>query len=64
MNYSMNCSLAVVCVVSMQTLLRTFRCLHFSRKHISAYALERNEEKRAILMNSTAEIVPDPEMLS
>ncbi|KAG1839507.1 hypothetical protein F4604DRAFT_1835897 [Suillus subluteus] len=31
--------------VSVQTLLRTFRRLHLNRKHISAYALERNEEK-------------------
>ncbi|KAG2359199.1 hypothetical protein BDR07DRAFT_1415761 [Suillus spraguei] len=30
---------------------------------ISAYALERNEELRAIFMNSIAEIAPDPEML-
>ncbi|KAG1869564.1 hypothetical protein F4604DRAFT_1774029 [Suillus subluteus] len=49
--------------VSVQTLLRTFRRLHLNRKHISAYALERNEEKRAIFMNSIAEIAPDPEML-
>ncbi|KAG2355006.1 hypothetical protein BDR07DRAFT_1304378, partial [Suillus spraguei] len=49
--------------VSVQTLLRTFRQLHLNRKHISAYALEWNKEKRAIFMNSIAEIVPDPEML-
>ncbi|KAG1736184.1 hypothetical protein EDB19DRAFT_1637925 [Suillus lakei] len=49
--------------VSVQTLLRTFRRLHLNRKHISTYALEQNEEKCAISMNSIAEIVPDPEML-
>lgn len=50
-------------LVSLQTLLRTFSQLHFKRKRISAYALERNEEKRAIFMNSIANIAPDPEML-
>ncbi|KAG1732003.1 uncharacterized protein EDB91DRAFT_1058389 [Suillus paluster] len=49
--------------VSVQTLLRTFWRLHLNCKHISTYALERNEEKCAIFMNSIAEIVPDPEML-
>ncbi|KAG2090022.1 uncharacterized protein F5147DRAFT_586880 [Suillus discolor] len=49
--------------VSVQTLLHTFRWLHLSRKCISAYALEWNEEKCAIFMNSIAEIAPDPEML-
>ncbi|KAG0693239.1 hypothetical protein DFH29DRAFT_408101 [Suillus ampliporus] len=49
--------------VSVQTLLRTFRRLHLNCKHISAYALERNKEKRVIFMNSIAEIAPDPEML-
>ncbi|KIK35734.1 hypothetical protein CY34DRAFT_95571 [Suillus luteus UH-Slu-Lm8-n1] len=50
-------------LVSLQTLLRTFSQLHFKRKHISAYAFERNEEKHAIFMNSIANIAPDPEML-
>ncbi|KAG1819195.1 uncharacterized protein BJ212DRAFT_1202344, partial [Suillus subaureus] len=48
---------------SLQTLLCTFLWLHFKRKCISAYALKQNEEKRAIFMNSIANIAPDPEML-
>jgi transposase len=49
--------------VSLQTLLRTFQRLHINRKCISAYALERNEDQRAIYMNNIAEVAPDPEML-
>ncbi|KAG1780325.1 hypothetical protein EV702DRAFT_964437 [Suillus placidus] len=47
-------------LVSVQTLLRTFRRLHLNCKHISAYALEWNEEKCALFMNNIAEIAPDP----
>ncbi|KAG1861935.1 hypothetical protein C8R48DRAFT_603889 [Suillus tomentosus] len=49
--------------VSIPTLFRTFCWLHVNRKCISAYALERNKELRAMFMNSIAEIAPDPEML-
>jgi hypothetical protein len=49
--------------VSVHTLLRTLRRLLYSRKDISARALERNEEHRAIFMNTIGEIAPDPEML-
>ncbi|KAG1868112.1 hypothetical protein C8R48DRAFT_598916 [Suillus tomentosus] len=49
--------------VSIHTLFRTLRRLHYSHKTISARALERDEERRAIFMNHIAEIAPDPEML-
>ncbi|KAG2366206.1 hypothetical protein BDR07DRAFT_1480454 [Suillus spraguei] len=49
--------------VSLQTLLRTLRRLHYSHKSISSRALERDEERRAIFMNHIAEIAPDPKML-
>ncbi|KIK36705.1 hypothetical protein CY34DRAFT_45870, partial [Suillus luteus UH-Slu-Lm8-n1] len=49
--------------VSVHTLFRTLHRLHYSHKNISARALERDEERRAIFMNNIAEIAPDPEML-
>jgi hypothetical protein len=49
--------------VSVHTLFRTLHRLQYSHKSISARALERDEERRAIFMNNIAEIAPDPEML-
>src|SRR5882762_7845199 len=49
--------------VSLPTLTRTLRQLHFTHKDISGKALERNDRLRAIYMNRIADLVPDPEML-
>ncbi|KDQ06671.1 hypothetical protein BOTBODRAFT_86145, partial [Botryobasidium botryosum FD-172 SS1] len=49
--------------VSLTTVFRTLRRLHFSNKAISAQALERNEIQRAHFMNRIGAEVPDPEML-
>jgi transposase len=49
--------------VSITTLLRTLRRLHFSRKCVSIRALERNDLVRSAYMNHIADIVPDPNML-
>jgi len=49
--------------VSVPTLLRTLRQLHFSRKCISAKALERNDLERSIYMNRIAELITDPAQL-
>ncbi|KAF8957941.1 hypothetical protein BDZ97DRAFT_1627647, partial [Flammula alnicola] len=48
---------------SVQTLLRSLRRLHFSRKSVSIQALERNDIDRSIYMNTFAELVSDPAML-
>ena len=50
-------------VVSIPTLLRSLRRLHFSRKSVSIHALERNDLDRAIYMNHFAELVTDPAMV-
>jgi transposase len=50
-------------VVSIPTLLRSLRRLHFCRKSISVRALERNDLDRLIYMNKFAEMVSDPAML-
>jgi transposase len=50
-------------VVSIPTLLRSLRRLHFSRKFASICALERNDMDRAIYMNNFAEMVTDPAMV-
>jgi transposase len=50
-------------VVSVPTLLRSLRRLHFSRKSVSIRALERNDMDRAIYMNHFAEMVTDPAMI-
>jgi transposase len=49
--------------VSIPTLTRTLRRLHFTHKDVSGKALERNDRLRAIYMNRIADLVPDPEML-
>jgi len=49
--------------VSVQTLLRSLRRLHFSRKSVSIHALERNDMDRSIYMNTFAELVTDPAMV-
>jgi hypothetical protein len=49
--------------VSISTLLRTLRRLHFSRKCVSARALERNDTLRSAYWNRIADVVPDPNML-
>ena len=49
--------------VSIPTLTRTLRCLHFTHKDVSGKALERNDRRRAIYMNRVAEIMTDPEQL-
>ena len=47
----------------MPTLCRTLRHLAFTRKVISARALERDDLARSAFMNSIADEVPDPRML-
>ena len=49
--------------VSVPTLLRSLRRLHFSRKFVSICALERNDMDHAIYMNHFAEMVTDPAMV-
>jgi len=50
-------------VVSIPTLLRSLRRLHFSRKSVSIRALERNDLDRSMYMNRFAEMVSDPAMV-
>jgi transposase len=49
--------------VSVPTLTRTLRRLHFTHKDVSGKALKRNERHHAIYMNRIAELVTDPNML-
>ena len=49
--------------VSISTLMRTLRRLHFSNKRVSVKALERDELRRAVFMNRIGAEVPDPWML-
>lgn len=49
--------------VSISTLLRTLRLLHFSRKCVSVEAIERNDLDRSVFMNRIADLVPRPDML-
>ena len=49
--------------ISVPTLLRTLRRIHFSHKDVSIRALERNEMDRAIYMNRFSELVSDPAMV-
>jgi transposase len=49
--------------VSVPTLFRTLRRIHFSRKDVSIHALERNDMDRAIYMNNFANLVSDPAMV-
>jgi len=50
-------------VVSIPTLLRSLRRLHFSQKSVSIHALERNDLDHSIYMNQFAEMVSDPAMV-
>ncbi|KAF5317766.1 hypothetical protein D9619_012502 [Psilocybe cf. subviscida] len=49
--------------VSIPTLLRAIRRIHFSRKSLSIRALERNDLNRSIYMNTFASLVSDPWMV-
>ncbi|KAF7372044.1 Tc1-mariner class transposase [Mycena venus] len=49
--------------VSIATLLRTLRRLHFSRKCVSPRALQRNDTLRSAYWIRIADLVPDPNML-
>jgi transposase len=49
--------------VSLATITRTLRRLHFTHKDVPGRALERNDRHRAVYMNWIVDLVPDPEML-
>jgi hypothetical protein len=49
--------------ISITTLLRTLRRLHYSRKGVSARALERDDLLRSAFMNRVADKVMNPDML-
>jgi transposase len=49
--------------VSVPTLFRTLRRLHFSHKRISRRALERNDLERSMFMNNIAGLITDPAQL-
>jgi len=49
--------------ISITTLLRALRRLHYSRKVISAHALERDDLLRSAFMHRIADEVPNPNML-
>jgi hypothetical protein len=49
--------------VSIPTLTRTLRRLHFTNKDVSGWALEQNDELWAMYMNHIADVVTDPNML-
>jgi len=49
--------------ISVSTLLRTLRRIHFSNKDVSVRALEHNDMDRAIYMNRFAEQIHDPAMV-
>ena len=49
--------------VSLPTLTRTLKRMGFTRKSVSANALERNDLLHAAFMNRVADEVPDPDML-
>ena len=49
--------------VSVSTLLRTLRHIHFSHKHISIRALERNDREWSAYMNHIGELITDPAQL-
>jgi hypothetical protein len=50
------------CEISVSSLSRTLQRLDFSRKCVSARALEWNEILRAAYMNQIADVVPSPDM--
>jgi transposase len=49
--------------ITIPTLLRSLRRLHFSRKSVSVRALERNDLDRSIYMNNFAKVISDPAMV-
>lgn len=49
--------------VSLATLQRALRRLHYSHKGVSVRALERNDLLRSAFMNEIADVVTDPDML-
>ena len=49
--------------VTTTTILNTLRRLHYSRKTVSARALERDDLLRSAFMNRIADDVPNPDML-
>lgn len=49
--------------VSVTTILRTLRHLHYTLKTVSKKALERDELRRLVFLHMMGEIAPDPEML-
>jgi transposase len=49
--------------ISIPTIFRTIRRIYFSRKGVSAVALERNNMKRSHFWNEIADIVTDPDQL-
>jgi transposase len=49
--------------LSQSSLLRTLYHLHYSHKHVSTRALERNDLMRSAFMNKIADQVPSPDML-
>jgi len=49
--------------VSIPTIVRTLRRIHFSSKSISVKALERNETARAAFMNRIGQLVTDMDMV-
>jgi len=49
--------------ISIPTLFRSLRRIHFSRKSVSVHALERNDLDRSMYMNRFADLVLDPAMV-
>ena len=49
--------------ISVATLLRVLQRLHYSRKEVSARALERDDLLRSAFMNMIADVITDPSML-
>jgi len=49
--------------ISITTLLRTLRRLHYSHKGVSARALERDDLLRSAFMNMIADVITSPDML-
>ncbi|TFY52005.1 hypothetical protein EVJ58_g10256 [Rhodofomes roseus] len=49
--------------ISIPTISRTLRRMHFSSKLVTRAAAERNNLLRAVFMNRIGELAPDPNML-
>ena len=50
-------------VISIPTLLRSLRRVHFLHKSVSVHALERNDLDRSMYMNRFADLILDPAMV-